>query len=309
MLPNSAEVPLAEAYIYKWQNKFAERIAALRRAETLDPRDPVVLNLLLMTLRWVRDWPESIRIHDRLRALQPNDSGLRFESWRAQYEFQRTGDLGVLKKANEIDARAGAELDPEKLNFWLHQTAALERDYAAAQRFLEKVPANLLEAGGAAHPKIVFEALLQVAPGTDPGAAAAALEAARQEIDTQLRPLAQEVAAPILDLRSNLAILYALLGRKEDAIQLGQQSMQMERGGVEKNYAAAALAMVYARTGEPEHAIDLIEQLLTQPGLLGRAAVFNMTLTDLKWQWVWDPLRDNPRFQKILASPEPKTVY
>jgi hypothetical protein len=67
--------------------------------------------------------------------------------------------------------------------------------------------------------------------------------------------------------------------------------------------------MAYARTGEPEQAIDLIEQLLTQPVILGRASVFNMTLTDLKWQWVWDPLREHPRFRKILASPEPKTVY
>ena len=69
------------------------------------------------------------------------------------------------------------------------------------------------------------------------------------------------------------------------------------------------LALVYARTGDPEEAITMIEQLLTKPALLGRGAVQNMTLTDLKYQWVWDPLRSNPRFQKILASPEPKTVY
>jgi TolB-like protein/DNA-binding winged helix-turn-helix (wHTH) protein/Flp pilus assembly protein TadD len=309
LLPNSAEVPLAAAYIYKWQNKFAERIAALRRAETLDPRDPVVLNLLAMTLRWVRDWPEATRTFDRIRALQPNDPALRFESWRAQYEFQRTGDLGVLKKANEIDAGHGAETSPERLNFWLYQTAALERDYAAAERFLAPVPAPFFDGSGAAQPKIVHEALLQVARGTDPGAAAAALETARQEIEAQLLPVAQAVSAPVLDLRTNLAILYAFLGRKADAIQLARQAVEMENGGVEKNYAASALALVYARSGEPEQAINLIEQLLSQPTLLGRASVFNMTLTDLKWQWVWDPLRGHPRFQKILASPEPKTVY
>ena len=66
--------------------------------------------------------------------------------------------------------------------------------------------------------------------------------------------------------------------------------------------------MVYAQTGEPDKAIALIEHLLTVPVELQRGAVYNMTLTDLKWRWQWDPLRSHPRFQKILAAPEPTTV-
>lgn len=308
LLPNSAEVPLAAAYIYKWQNKFRERIAALRRAELLDPRDSSVLTLLIMTQRWVRDWPEAVRTFDRIRALQPNEPTLRFESRRAHYEFQRTRDLNVLKKANEID-RAGTEMDPDQLSSWLYQTAALDRDYAAAERFLAQTSANFYDASGAAHPKIVHEALLAVAQGTDSARAVMLLEAARQKIETQLAPFAHEVSAPTLDMRSNLALLYALLGRKEEAIRLARQSVEMEFGSVEKNYASAALAAVYARTGETEKAINLIEHLLTVPVLLGRGAVFNMTVADLKWQWLWDPLRTNPRFQNIVSGPEPGTVY
>jgi hypothetical protein len=45
------------------------------------------------------------------------------------------------------------------------------------------------------------------------------------------------------------------------------------------------------------------------PADLDRALVYNMTLNDLKWRWVWDPLRKHPRFQKLLANPEPKTRY
>ena len=55
--------------------------------------------------------------------------------------------------------------------------------------------------------------------------------------------------------------------------------------------------------------MDVIEHLLTVPISVQRGAVSNTTLTDLKWRWVWDPLRSNPRFQKIIAGPEPKTVY
>jgi TolB-like protein/DNA-binding winged helix-turn-helix (wHTH) protein/Flp pilus assembly protein TadD len=308
MLPNSAEVPLTAAYIYKWQNKFRDRIAALRRAEILDPRDHTVLALLMTTLRWVRDWPEASRAFDRLRALQPNDPTLRSESARAHYEFRRTGDIEVLKKANAVDAR-GTEVDPESLNVWLYHTAILERDFTAAERLLALVPAQRWDFPWGAHPKAVQEALLAVARGTDQQAATSALESARQEIERLLAPLPNEPAAEVLDLRSNLALLYAFLGRKEDALREARHSVEIQNGEVEKNTASAVLALVYARTGEPEEAISIIEHLLTKPAILGRHAIFDMTHADLKWRWVWDPLRSNPRFQKILASPEPKTIY
>jgi len=35
----------------------------------------------------------------------------------------------------------------------------------------------------------------------------------------------------------------------------------------------------------------------------------SITLSDLRQRWEWDPLRNDPRFQKILAAPEPKTIY
>ena len=310
MLPNSAEIPLTAAYIYKPQNKFRERIAALQRAETLDPRDPRALRLLAMTLRWVRDWPEAIRTYDRVRALQPNNPAFRFESWRAQDEFRMTGDIGMLRKANANDIKAGAEIDQGRLNVWLYQTAILERDFAAAERFLAQAPAPLFVTAGAAHPKIVHEAFLAVARGNDPAGAARALDSARQEIETRLSPVRNEIGAEALDLRVNLALLYAFLDRKEDAIREVQHAFDMETtGSVEQNATIAVRALIYARTGEPEEAIRLIEHLLTVPVIIGRNAVFNLTVAELKWHWVWDPLRKNPRFQKILASPEPKTVY
>jgi hypothetical protein len=72
------------------------------------------------------------------------------------------------------------------------------------------------------------------------------------------------------------------------------------------------LALIYARVGEPDRAIELIERLLTVPaeaGAFGGNFEANLTLSDLRQRWQWDPLRNDPRFQKILAGPEPKTVY
>jgi hypothetical protein len=67
---------------------------------------------------------------------------------------------------------------------------------------------------------------------------------------------------------------------------------------------------VHALIGEQDPAITLIERLLSTPGpVQGRDFPQNITLADLRLRWEWDALRTNPRFQKILAGPEPKTVY
>ena len=65
-----------------------------------------------------------------------------------------------------------------------------------------------------------------------------------------------------------------------------------------------------ALVGEPDQALILIERLLSTPGaVIGWPdSPRNITLADLRLRWEWDPLRSNPRFQKILAGPEPKTI-
>ncbi len=109
---------------------------------------------------------------------------------------------------------------------------------------------------------------------------------------------------------ADLALIDAFLGRKEEAIREALHAVNLvPEDSIERSALSSALAMVYAQTGEAEKAIALIEHLLTLPFALQRGSVYTMTLTDLKWRWQWDPLRSHPRFQRILASPEPKTVY
>ena len=63
-----------------------------------------------------------------------------------------------------------------------------------------------------------------------------------------------------------------------------------------------------ARTGETDRAISAIERLLTTPFAVDYADD-SITLSDLRTRWKWDPLRNDPRFQKILAGPEPKAIH
>ena len=116
------------------------------------------------------------------------------------------------------------------------------------------------------------------------------------------------------DRHADLGLLYAYMQRKEDAIREGRRAVELEPESHDAFHGAARaamLALVYALTGEQDQAITLIERLLSTPGPVGNTsnASSNITLADLRLRWEWDSLRSNPRFQKILAGPEPKTVY
>ena len=111
--------------------------------------------------------------------------------------------------------------------------------------------------------------------------------------------------------RAQLGFLYALLGRKEDALREGKRAMELvpiAHDIIEGAVVEVFYAMICARVGNTDEAISRIERLLTT-----RFAVdyddASITLSDLRTRWEWDSIRNDPRFQKILASPEPKTVY
>ena len=111
---------------------------------------------------------------------------------------------------------------------------------------------------------------------------------------------------------SDAALLDAFLGKKEQAIREVSQAFDQTlgpAGSIEKNQISSALAMIYTQTGEREKAIKMIEHLLTVPGELQSGTIYDITLTNLKWRWQWDPLRSDLRFQRIVANPEPATVY
>jgi eukaryotic-like serine/threonine-protein kinase len=316
--PNSAEVHLCEAFAYKQLNRYGDRLAALRRAEALDPRNTRVLFFINLTTRWLRDWPEALYAADRLAIVRrPNPSSSL--AWdRAQVEFRLTGDVQALHKAIAEQLNASAARDLSWLSIAQFETAMLERNYEDAERFLAAVPSEAFDAPvasefgipGRSGGKAFHKALLATARGSEAEATEQTLEAARQELEERLTD--RSVTDDGSRLRANLGLVLAFLGRKEEAIWHARQALEVEPprrlGTIEKNRMSSALALVYARTGESEKALDLLEHLLTVPCELLGGAVYDVTLTDLKWRWLWDPLRSHPRFQKILASPEPKTV-
>jgi hypothetical protein len=103
--------------------------------------------------------------------------------------------------------------------------------------------------------------------------------------------------------RGQLGLLYAFMGRKEDALREAQRAVEsrpISRDVIEGAVVQDFQALVFARTGQTDKAISAIERLLTTPFAVDYADD-SITLSDLRTRWEWDPLRngsalsENPR--------------
>jgi hypothetical protein len=102
------------------------------------------------------------------------------------------------------------------------------------------------------------------------------------------------------------------MNRNEDAVSEGRIAVQLipnSRDAVDGHQRECNLALIYARIGENDRAISMLENLLRQPGCVCPLNEASLTLQDLRMRWQWDPLRNDARFRKILAGPEPATIY
>jgi hypothetical protein len=107
------------------------------------------------------------------------------------------------------------------------------------------------------------------------------------------------------DRHANLGWFYAFAGRKEDAIREGRRAVELKpesKDAVDGAIMNCYLALIYARVGENDLAIPLIERLLKTPGAVD-SVDYSITINDLKYRWEWDPLRTDPRFQKLVKRP------
>jgi len=105
---------------------------------------------------------------------------------------------------------------------------------------------------------------------------------------------------------SQLAWIYVYLGRNDDALRIAREAVEKEP--IEKDMLVGTdflvgLAQIEARAGQSEETVKLLRQLLTIP-----AGEF-ISVARLQIDPVWDPIRSDPGFQKLLSGPEPETVY
>jgi serine/threonine protein kinase/tetratricopeptide (TPR) repeat protein len=300
--PNNAKIYDYVAGIYRRQGRWREALASYERALSLDPRNASIANFAGNNHLYVRDWPAAAACYTRAWEINPHHVGARI----------RLARLEVFRNANpaagtRILEKIPTSLDSDgevALTSW--DMAMLERDYAAAEKILSELPVEKFQASDV--PKTYYQGRTALAHG-DKESAQRYFTATIPALEKRLRDAPDDSQRHAL-----LGLLYAYMRRNEEAIREARRAVELEpesqdafHGAVE----AANLAMVYALIGQQDPAITLIERLLSTPGAVNVTwdTSSDITLADLRLRWEWDSLRTNPRFQKILAGPEPKTVY
>jgi tetratricopeptide (TPR) repeat protein len=117
-------------------------------------------------------------------------------------------------------------------------------------------------------------------------------DSARIAFEDQLRAAPEDGQLHVL-----LGTALAYLGRKADAVREGEKAvalLPLTKDATTSTYLQHQLARIYILIGEPEKALDRLEPLLKIPYYLSPGW--------LKIDPTFDPLRKNPRFQKLVAG-------
>ena len=290
-LPNDAEVFLYTGLIDRREGHWNEATRNMERTLELDPRNLFTLQQLALTYQTQHRYTDAARIYDSALRIVPGDPYTRVLralvelDWRGNIKpFQTT--LGTVVAENPS---AASDVDTP---FY----ALCERTAAAAARALMNYPRDgVTTEYGVNCPRAYWEGVVAGWQG-DSAKAQAAFTSARSEVEKLLAKQPDFAAAISL-----LGVIDAGLGRKEQALQEGRRACEVlptSKDAVSGMVLAINLAQIYTWTGEKDRAIEQIAAVERIPNTLSYGL--------LKLHPYWDPLRGDPRFEKIVASLAPK---
>jgi hypothetical protein len=293
LLPNDGPLAMAAAMTHGQLGSEEEALANYKRAADLAPREPKIFYNWGTLLNALGRPAEARAALDQALVLAP--ASVYFRLYRASAELGWSGDIA---RAKAILAALPAGQDPDGRVTSAFCTFALtERNFPEAMRLLQEYPSETLPAVGGSfggfgppEPKALSEGIVHFFAG-DRDRANACFEQVRERIEAAVRA---KPTAP--EQHYHLASLYSLMGWREAAIAEAARVGELEEaaGLSPRRRNTLGLAQVYALIGEADLAWQKIEQVLAVPS--------TYTLHNFRLDPVWDPIRKDPRFQKLLET-------
>ena len=290
--PNNSDLFSGIGSVQRRQGKTREALPNFVKASELDPRSASAASEVAATYTLLRNPVEAARYYDRAISLSPDWPIVYSEKaeWlHLRLEGNTERARGVLEQARS----AGLAEDPQNAYTWI-LLDMFDGDYQEALDRLALVSSDVLWEDQYLYvPRGQLYAQVHGRMGNRQRERAY-YDSTRTMLEFQIQQRPDDER-----LRSALGIAYAGLGRKEDAIregELGIQLLPMSQEAWRGAFRVEDLARIYTMVGEYDAAIDRLESLLAVPS--------PMAVPWLRIDPIWDPLRDNPRFQTLLAKYE-----
>jgi TolB-like protein len=289
-LPNSALVYEYLGFILRRLGRWQEAETNYKKAIELDPRDVQLLTAVGNEFyMYLRRFDDALASTDRALQIAPDAAGV------------HANKAVVLQTAGRLDeARQELALVPDEvLDDWVVAAritqAMYERRFSDVINIVERklnslTPNQALDSFATAF--LVQMGQCQEWLGQH--------EAARQMFERavrEIKPTPDTVVRPDANgTPSILAQAYAGLNEKENALQQASQAVKDYDGdAINQPQAEVPLAQIQARFGDIDSAIAALPHLLEVPA--------GLTVANLKFDPLWDPLRKDPRFQKLCQNP------
>jgi len=296
-LPNDPRIFALTGYILRRRGQLEEGVRSLERSVELDPRNVATLQEVAGSYQHLRRYPEEAVALDRVLTIVPNDGATKVN--RAFVDFDWKAETRPLHEV--IDPILAAGLPgaiSDAAGAWFF-CALAERDPTTAERALVALGDNPSWGDGPVLLSRSFAEGLLARMMKDEARARASFSKARLEQEKIVQ--AQPDYGPPLCV---LGLIDAALGRKEEALREGRRAIELspvEKDAFTGSQMLVYFAMIAAWVGEKDTALVF----LAADAQSASGSVL-ATYGSLKLLPFWDPLRGDPRFEKIVQSLAPK---